>query len=110
MSAPIVTTAPSLEIVSMTMRFGAFVALDTASMKVEPGAFHALLGGDEPTVATCRLRLSDVLAAHAGAERRANADRDEHAGAVVLGLGLQHLDVELPPAGPSCASSTSTRP
>ncbi|HEX4353790.1 MAG TPA: ABC transporter ATP-binding protein [Polyangiales bacterium] len=36
--------APSLEVISMTMRFGAFTALDTASMKVRAGAFHALLG------------------------------------------------------------------
>jgi simple sugar transport system ATP-binding protein len=28
----------------MTMRFGAFTALEDASMRVEPGSFHALLG------------------------------------------------------------------
>jgi ABC-type uncharacterized transport system ATPase subunit len=37
-------TAPSLEVIGMTMRFGAFTALEDASMRVEPGSFHALLG------------------------------------------------------------------
>jgi general nucleoside transport system ATP-binding protein len=36
--------APSLEVIGMTMRFGAFTALEDASMRVEPGSFHALLG------------------------------------------------------------------
>jgi ABC-type uncharacterized transport system ATPase subunit len=36
--------APSLEIIKMSMRFGDFVALDSAHMKVRSGAFHALLG------------------------------------------------------------------
>jgi simple sugar transport system ATP-binding protein len=36
--------APSLEIIAMTKRFGAFTALDDVSLKVERGAFHALLG------------------------------------------------------------------
>ena len=36
--------APSLEVIGMSMRFGAFTALHDASMKVAPGSFHALLG------------------------------------------------------------------
>jgi ABC-type uncharacterized transport system ATPase subunit len=36
--------APSLEVIGMTMRFGAFTALEDAAMRVEPGSFHALLG------------------------------------------------------------------
>jgi len=36
--------APSLETLAMTKRFGAFTALDRASIKVEAGSFHALLG------------------------------------------------------------------
>jgi simple sugar transport system ATP-binding protein len=40
--API--AAPSLEIAGMSMQFGAFTALDSASMRVRAGAFHALLG------------------------------------------------------------------
>jgi ABC-type uncharacterized transport system ATPase subunit len=36
--------APSLEVASMSMQFGAFTALDSASMRVRAGAFHGLLG------------------------------------------------------------------
>jgi ABC-type branched-subunit amino acid transport system ATPase component len=39
-----VTTAPSLELIGITKRFGAMAALDDVSVKIEAGAFHALLG------------------------------------------------------------------
>jgi simple sugar transport system ATP-binding protein len=39
-----VTTAPSLEPIGLTKRFGAFTALDDVSMKIEAGTVHALLG------------------------------------------------------------------
>jgi general nucleoside transport system ATP-binding protein len=35
---------PRLELVDLTKRFGAFVANDHVSLKLEPGTFHALLG------------------------------------------------------------------
>jgi general nucleoside transport system ATP-binding protein len=35
---------PRLELVEITKRFGAFVANDKVSLKLEPVAFHALLG------------------------------------------------------------------
>ncbi len=38
------TGAIALETVGMTMRFGAFTALDSVSMRVRPGTVHALLG------------------------------------------------------------------
>jgi simple sugar transport system ATP-binding protein len=37
-------TAPSLELIGFTKRFGAMAALDDVSVKIEAGAFHALLG------------------------------------------------------------------
>lgn len=37
-------TAPSLELVGFSKRFGALAALDDVSVKIRPGAFHALLG------------------------------------------------------------------
>jgi simple sugar transport system ATP-binding protein len=37
-------TAPSLELIGFTKRFGAMAALDNVSVKIEAGAFHALLG------------------------------------------------------------------
>lgn len=36
--------ALGIETVGMTMRFGAFTALDDVAIRVEPGTFHALLG------------------------------------------------------------------
>jgi len=39
-----VTTAPSLELIGFTKRFGAMAALDDVSVKIRAGAFHALLG------------------------------------------------------------------
>ena len=39
-----VMAAISVETVGMTMRFGAFTALDDVSIKVKAGSFHALLG------------------------------------------------------------------
>ncbi|MEL6452147.1 MAG: ABC transporter ATP-binding protein [Pseudomonadota bacterium] len=36
--------AAGLETVGMTMRFGAFTALDTVSIRIAPGTVHALLG------------------------------------------------------------------
>src|ERR1700681_304593 len=35
---------PRLELVNITKRFGAFVANEEVSLKLEPGTFHALLG------------------------------------------------------------------
>jgi ABC-type uncharacterized transport system ATPase subunit len=35
---------PSLELIGLSRYFGDFVALDDVSMKIKPGAFHALLG------------------------------------------------------------------
>lgn len=36
--------AISVETLNMTMRFGNFTALDSVSLKIRPGSFHALLG------------------------------------------------------------------
>src|SRR5712671_7252648 len=42
--APVARRALGIEAVSMTKRFGEFVALDRVSLKVAPGSVHALLG------------------------------------------------------------------
>jgi general nucleoside transport system ATP-binding protein len=41
---PAEITAPALEAVALTKRFGAFTALDSVSIKLRPGSVHALLG------------------------------------------------------------------
>ena len=38
------TRALAVEILSMTKRFGALTALDSVSLRVAAGGFHALLG------------------------------------------------------------------
>lgn len=43
-AAPAEISAPALEAVAVTKRFGAFTALDTVSIKLRPGTVHALLG------------------------------------------------------------------
>ena len=37
-------SAPSIELIGFSKRFGALAALDDVSVKIESGAFHALLG------------------------------------------------------------------
>ena len=37
-------SAPSLELIGFSKRFGALAALDDVSVKIQAGAFHALLG------------------------------------------------------------------
>ena len=37
-------SAPSLETIALTKRFGDFAALDSVGLKVRPGTVHALLG------------------------------------------------------------------
>lgn len=46
MSSPGHTSAGAIgiETLGMTMKFGAFTALDSVSLRIEPGSFHALLG------------------------------------------------------------------
>ncbi|MUL36709.1 ABC transporter ATP-binding protein [Gloeocapsopsis dulcis] len=39
-----VSLPPDLEVVNMTKRFGAMMALDNVSLHLKPGTFHALLG------------------------------------------------------------------
>jgi ABC-type uncharacterized transport system ATPase subunit len=43
--APFVPGGPlGVDALSMTMKFGDFIALDNVELKVQPGSFHALLG------------------------------------------------------------------
>ena len=41
---PTISHPPELQVIDMTKRFGSLVALDSVSMTLKPGTFHALLG------------------------------------------------------------------
>ena len=87
--------APSLEVVNMTMRFGAFTALEEASMKVRAGAFHALLGENgagKSTLVKCvigyqRPTFGDVLLDNK--QVVFGSPRDAHAAGI--GMVYQHF-------------------
>jgi len=94
MTAPI-DRAPSLEIVAMTMRFGAFTALEDAAMKVQPGAFHALLGENgagKSTLVKCVIgyqkpTTGDVLLNN----KQVTFDSTKDAHAAGIGMVYQHF-------------------
>jgi ABC-type uncharacterized transport system ATPase subunit len=92
--------ALGVETVSMTKRFGEFVALDSVSLKVAPGSFHALLGENgagKSTLVKCimgyyRADEGDVLVG--GREQKIDNPRAAHA----LGLGMVYQHFTLVPA------------
>jgi ABC-type uncharacterized transport system ATPase subunit len=97
-------TAPNktfgVEAVAMTMRFGAFTALDHVELKVRPGSFHALLGENgagKSTLVKCimgyyRPTAGDILVGDR--EQVISNPRDAHA----LGLGMVYQHFTLVPA------------
>jgi len=84
-----------VEILSMTKRFGGFVALDDVSLRVAPGSFHALLGENgagKSTLVKCMMgyyRPDDGQIIVGDRERAIPNPRAAHA----LGLGMvyQHF-------------------
>ena len=97
---PTPSSAFGVEAIAMTMRFGAFTALDNVELKVRPGSFHALLGENgagKSTLVKCimgyyRPTEGDVLIAER--ERAISNPRDAHA----LGLGMVYQHFTLVPA------------
>jgi simple sugar transport system ATP-binding protein len=99
-SVEIMRRAIGVEAVSMTKRFGHFVALDRVSLKVVPGTLHALLGENgagKSTLVKC------VMGYHppdeggvivGGHEQTIANPRDAHA----LGLGMVYQHFTLVPA------------
>ncbi len=89
-----------LEAVAMTKRFGAFVALDNVSLKVEPGSFHALLGENgagKSTLVKCIMgyyRPDEGRVIVGGREQAIAGPRAAHA----LGLGMVYQHFTLVPA------------
>jgi simple sugar transport system ATP-binding protein len=92
--------AIGVEAVSMTKRFGDFVALDAVSLKVAPGTFHALLGENgagKSTLVKCMMgyyRPDAGSVVVAGREQAIANPRAAH----VLGLGMVYQHFTLVPA------------
>ena len=89
-----------IEISHMTKRFGSFVALDDVSLKVAPGAFHALLGENgagKSTLVKCLVGFQRPDAGEiqvAGREQAIHSPHDAHA----LGIGMVYQHFTLVPS------------
>lgn len=91
------TEPPSLELISVTKRFGSFVANENVSFKVAPGTFHALLGENgagKSTIVKCIMGYhgtddGDIIVDGASRDIRSPYD------ACKLGIGMvyQHFTV-----------------
>jgi general nucleoside transport system ATP-binding protein len=89
-----------VDAIAMTMRFGAFLALDNVELKVRPGTFHALLGENgagKSTLVKCIMGYyhatqGDVLVG--GREQIIANPKQAHA----LGLGMVYQHFTLVPA------------
>ena len=92
--------ALGVETLGMTMRFGAFTALDDVSLRVEPGSFHALLGENgagKSTLVKCMMGFYHATSGQllvGGQEARIADPRDAHA----LGLGMVYQHFTLVPS------------
>jgi len=89
-----------IEVVSMTKRFGSFVALEDVSLKVLPGSFHALLGENgagKSTLVKCIMgyyRPDEGAVIVGDREQTIGNPRAAHA----LGLGMVYQHFTLVPA------------
>jgi general nucleoside transport system ATP-binding protein len=95
-----VQRALGVEAISMTKRFGEFLALDNVSLKVAPARFHALLGENgagKSTLVKCIMgyyQPDDGEVIVGGRERTIGNPRAAHA----LGLGMVYQHFTLVPA------------
>jgi len=93
-------SALAIECIGMTKRFGAFTALDDVSMRVEAGAFHALLGENGAGKSTLVKCIVGYYRAEAGQitvdgrERDIRSPQDAHA----LGIGMVYQHFTLVPS------------
>src|SRR5262245_56159197 len=87
--------APSLEVINMTMRFGAFTALQDAARRVQSGSFHALLGENgagKSTLVKCVIGYQKPTAGDVVLDNHQvtfNSTREAHAAGI--GMVYQHF-------------------
>jgi general nucleoside transport system ATP-binding protein len=84
-----------IEAISVTKRFGGFVALDQVSLRVAPGSFHALLGENGAGKSTLVKCIMGYYRADAGeiilGDRQQVIDSPRTAHALGLGMVYQHF-------------------
>ena len=93
-------TALGVEIIGMTKRFGAFTALDSVSIRVAAGSFHALLGENgagKSTLVKCLVGYHCPDAGEIVVDRRERAIRSPH-DAHALGIGMVYQHFTLVPS------------
>ena len=87
--------AIGVEAVGMTMRFGAFTALDDVSIKVPAGSFHALLGENgagKSTLVKCMLGFyRPTVGAMMINGREVTIESPKDASSLALGMVYQHF-------------------
>lgn len=94
------TGAIGIETLQMTMRFGAFTALDACSIHVKPGSFHALLGENgagKSTLVKCIMGFYHATDGQILVDRREARIADPKA-AHALGLGMVYQHFTLVPS------------
>jgi simple sugar transport system ATP-binding protein len=87
--------AIGVETLHMTMRFGAFTALDDCSIRIEPGSFHALLGENgagKSTLVKCMMGFYHATSGEMLVDgHEAHVPNPNAAHALGLGMVYQHF-------------------
>lgn len=92
--------AIGVETLHMTMKFGAFTALDDCSIHIKPGSFHALLGENgagKSTLVKCMMGFYKATSGEMLVDRK-EARIDDPKAAHALGLGMVYQHFTLVPA------------